>query len=74
MFTGAVLDGLGVVTRGSIIFNSDTRGTFGLVGVGVSATRLLPAAAALKLNRIVLSSAMARTGNGYSSKSGCDVS
>ena len=73
MFTGAVLDGLLVVTWGSIIFGSDTRGTFGLVVIGVSATRLLPAAEALKLNRIVFSSAMARTGNWYSSKSGCDV-
>ena len=69
------MDGLGVVTRGSIIFSSDIRGTFGFVGVGVSATRLLPAAAALRLNRIVFSSAMGLRGaeRVVRAKSGCDV-
>ena len=71
----AVLDGRGVVTRGSIIFNSETRGTFGLVGVGVSATLLLPTAAALRLNRIVFSSVMVLRGavRVVRAKSGCDV-
>ena len=59
MFTGAVVDGRVMVVR-SMIFMSLTRGTFGLVVVDCSTGRLLPAAAALRLNRIGVGSAMVR--------------
>ena len=61
MFTGAVVDGRVIGVRGSMIFMSLTRGTFGLVVVDCSTGRLLPAAAALRLKRIGVGSVMART-------------
>ena len=52
------MDGLVIGVRGSMISMSLTRGTLGLVVVGCSAGRLLPAAAALRLNRIGAASVM----------------
>ncbi len=58
MLTGADEDGLVVWVRGSMIFMSLILGTLGLVVVDCSTGRLLPAAVALRLNRIGVASVM----------------